>query len=726
MTNGTIPPPQSPRVNVLPTSGNEQAVKIVRLPDALQDVARARRVEGEVVKQNPDGSVRVKTSDGDIDIAVRGRQPQPGQKVEMDIPAGRPPRQAVIRPATPVPAPTAPPPPTETTAPSPRAPIVTPRAAPPSAPPPAQTTSPDRPAIQTPPAAPTAAPARPAPMPGTIPQIPATPPVDASPVSTMPVMTEGTPRPAQGSPVPAPPSLPPILNERTAPVPTLPPQTLSPGANVRLMPLTPMQAQSYLITYTASLTVLPATMARVQMAATIIAQTAVTSLPQNLIASRATPTQTLPAATPATQNMLAANALLTDAPSFSKSSFLENNRAPANILTANTPASAVAARPLSLPAFMPAVPSSLLPATTATPAIIASPLFSASSPEGVAPVNTPLVPRFLDGFVQSILPTAPRLLPPGIPPLPAGTVPQSATPIPSPQPGQIVSQVIGFTPQRLPIVVMIPPGSTTPRFMTLQIPAANIQVGTSIVLTPGASSAPAPAATLALPATLAEWTGLLSWPALDEAVQTLSQLTATSAAALMRTLPNPASPTQMGPAALLFLAAVKAGDVTAWLGERRIDALSRAGKSGLIQQLSNDGATLSRVSSETTAGDWRGVMLPLHWQGEVHKVMLYTRRDGSDSQNDREAQGGGQTRFIFDLSLSRMGDVQIDGLARGPRLDMVVRSQHPFSAPMQAAMRAAYARALEDTPLHGDLTFQGDPRSWINVVKRTETVGVEI
>lgn len=217
----------------------------------------------------------------------------------------------------------------------------------------------------------------------------------------------------------------------------------------------------------------------------------------------------------------------------------------------------------------------------------------------------------------------------------------------------------------------------------------------------------------------------MTWPALDEMVTTLSNLSPAAAASLIRTIPTPGNAAQMGPAALLFMAAIKAGDLSAWVGERRIDALMRAGKTALITRMAQDVTTLSRIANEPVSGDWRGMMIPLNWQGEVHKVMLYTRRDGSE-QNGTEHSGGGQTRFIFDLSLSRMGDVQIDGLARGDRLDMVVRSQHPFSSPMQASMRAAYARSLTDTSLHGELTFQGDPRGWGNVVKRTETVGVEI
>ena len=99
----------TPRIIQQNAAKAETTVKIITLPEALQNNARGQRLEGEVVRQNADGSTRVRTPQGDVDIEVRGRQPQPGQRVEIDLPAGRPPRQAVVRNAL-----DAPPPQTQT------------------------------------------------------------------------------------------------------------------------------------------------------------------------------------------------------------------------------------------------------------------------------------------------------------------------------------------------------------------------------------------------------------------------------------------------------------------------------------------------------------------------------------------------------------------------------------------------------------------------------------
>lgn len=677
MSNGTIPPSQTPRVAVPVSSGNEQVVKIVRLPDALQNVARAQRVEGEVVKQNADGTIRLKTAEGDIDITVRGRQPQPGQKIEIDIPAGRPPRQAIIRPA-PVSVPT---PETVTTAPI-RTPVSSPL-------PPQAASSTARPYESV----------TPAPSSSTSSAVatPATAPSAGS--------TTATPTPRPGTPIPAP-ALPPVLNDAAAsPAPAAAQSPLSAGATVRLTPLTPAQAQSMLANYAATLPVIPTTMARAQLAASVLVQNVSSDMTRALLT---TPVPTLP---PPTAAVLLTTSTVFVIPPKSHGS-PPGHSALASLTTTSLP-------PTTPQIFSPSLLTIDQPALTiARPA---TPL-----PGRIPSSNISSGIQMMDVKVLSFTSASITLLPPGTPPLAAAShagVPFAPTQMPA---GYMTAQVVGITPQQLPIVSLTPPGQATPQFFVLQFSATNMPVGTFInvsalpVTTPPSGVVP-----VVLPSTLAGLVSSMTWPALDEMMTTLSHLSPAAAASLIRTIPTPGNAAQMGPAALLFMAAIKAGDLSGWIGERRIDALTRAGKTALITRMAQDGATLSRIASEPVSGDWRGMIIPLNWQGEVHKVMLYTRRDGTE-QNGTEHSGGGQTRFIFDLSLSRMGDVQIDGLARGDRLDMVVRSQHPFSGPMQAAMRAAYVRALDDTPLHGELTFQGDPRGWVNVVKRTETVGVEI
>jgi hypothetical protein len=659
MADNTIPPSTAPRVNTVNLTGGEQAAKIVRLPDALQDVARARRLEGEVVKQNTDGSVRIKTSEGDIDVNVRGRQPQPGQKVEIDIPPGRPPRQAIVRPAAPAPVPV-----DIQITPRPSVPVSTPQ-------------------VQTPAAQP---------LPPRV--APNTPPVIQTPIAT-------TPNAPVEKPIPV---LPPALPSAQRGDGNAAPQTpLQPGTVVRLLPVAPAPVQQILNGFASSVAIIPATLARVQIAASVIAQNVQADLTNDV---------------------------------------LSVVRPAAGQFPASVPVTAATSTPATLSHFFPALSSPVTGAPTSLFQFISQVL---NIPPAATPISTATV--FPAGGVFTA-PAAPLLSPitfnPSVPPTNAFTgvgktialdaqvfhikppdvafSPPSAA-IPPGQAGQITANVLALTPQSLPLVSIQLPGANIPQTFVLQFTGSNLSPGTQVSLLPVPGNA-VPTTPALLPGTLPALTQSLAWPVLDDLLQTLSQISPSATASLTRTLPSPANPAQMGPAALLFIAAVKSGDIESWLGDRKIGALTRAGKAGALSALNTDAATASRLSAEPVSGDWRAMPLPLHWQGEVHKVMLYTKQDGQNTPDERN--GNGHTRFIFDLDLTRMGDVQIDGLMRGPRLDLVVRTQTYMSAGMQTAIRGAFTRALDDTSLHGDITFQGDPRQWVNVVKKEERVGVEI
>ena len=78
-----------------------QLAQIIKLPTDLQTTARSVRLDGQIISQNrQDNSVTIRTDAGEVQVRVRGdRAPQVGQRVEIDVPAGRPPRSVEIRTA---------------------------------------------------------------------------------------------------------------------------------------------------------------------------------------------------------------------------------------------------------------------------------------------------------------------------------------------------------------------------------------------------------------------------------------------------------------------------------------------------------------------------------------------------------------------------------------------------------------------------------------------------
>ena len=76
---------------------DQAAIRLLTLPKDLQSTSQPIRVEGEVIAKGPERVLFLRTDRGDIEVrANEARRFEVGQRVQLDIPAGRPPREALI------------------------------------------------------------------------------------------------------------------------------------------------------------------------------------------------------------------------------------------------------------------------------------------------------------------------------------------------------------------------------------------------------------------------------------------------------------------------------------------------------------------------------------------------------------------------------------------------------------------------------------------------------
>lgn len=631
-----------------------QVVQIVSLPDSLENNARALRIEGEVIQQNRDGSVRVRTEQGDIDLQVRGRQPQQGAKVEIDLPAGRPPTQATIRPA-----------PQQAASPQPAPPPQTPSAPPIDGDPRPQPLPPQQ-----------AAP-RPA-LPAT-PQAPSTPPSDPVDVivTTKPAMPAPSPPPAQGAQASIP--------QAPANLPTtLPP--LSAGQSVQILPLSAADGIEQALP--------DALTAKTTAQATVIAQKAQGGLISTMLQAVKSVLPNMPVGTTQIQ-AIPPETIGTPQPS---------------TVIPGTNAIAIASK-------LPTVPLPVASVTVTLGAQIVSVLPPLNQrifmPQAAAPIpmaDIPIGKQTSGLFVQ----TATQPITVTVEQISAQNKPVISIPAANGGTQSVVLQASAATAPPGTQLTILPQLTLTPTIT----PQATGQVSTALHIQPQV-----PAATVsAMPPA---WRTLLPlmqpapiWPVIDEMFQTFYQTTPQAAQILGRIMPSPANAATFGPAVLLFLAAVKSGDLQAWLGDKKLEMLTKLGKASLVSRLSADTAQLAQ-NADTAATDWKSYPFPLLHQNEISKVMLYLRRepDETESEQDKDA-----THFIMDVALTRMGSVQLDALVRSNRVDLVVRTELPISSSMQDAMRTAYARALDNTNIFGDIGFQSDIRNFVRVTGREDAL----
>lgn len=198
------------------------------------------------------------------------------------------------------------------------------------------------------------------------------------------------------------------------------------------------------------------------------------------------------------------------------------------------------------------------------------------------------------------------------------------------------------------------------------------------------------------------------WPALEEAVPILHRDAPDLHRALIANLlPKPDSTLAAG--IILFLTALRTGDIRAWLGEDTVRTLSR-GRPDLARRIEGDFRELSRVADDT-GDDWRVAVIPFNAQTSIEQLRLLTRRPPRDDPG----KDGDAARFVVDVTLSRLGRIQLDGLVRrkDKRLDLMVRTAAPLPPDMRNDIRRLFTRAGEATGINGLLQFEARENGFV-------------
>jgi hypothetical protein len=213
------------------------------------------------------------------------------------------------------------------------------------------------------------------------------------------------------------------------------------------------------------------------------------------------------------------------------------------------------------------------------------------------------------------------------------------------------------------------------------------------------AAAPSAEATARLtpgPATLVH-----GWPALDEALQTLAGANAPPGALPLPHVPQPGG--AMTSNLLFFLSALSAGDLASWLGRAALEALATRGRGDLAARLVQEFGQLGRLA-EAAGDDWRFLPIPIYDGQQVQQIRLFLRQ----RRGQGEAGEGGEeaTRFIVEVELSRLGDLQLDGLVRVQRFDLILRTRTALPQVMRDDITAIFREASEIGGYRGQIAFQ--------------------
>jgi hypothetical protein len=111
-----------------------------------------------------------------------------------------------------------------------------------------------------------------------------------------------------------------------------------------------------------------------------------------------------------------------------------------------------------------------------------------------------------------------------------------------------------------------------------------------------------------------------------------------------------------------------------------------------------------------TGGEWRTLPVPWTADGKIDRIALITRREseGDDADDTKGKKRGGGTRFLINLDLSRLGEMQLDGMFRTQdrSFDMMVRTKDPLPPTVIRDLPGIFAASNAAMGLKGTLSFQ--------------------
>ena len=206
-----------------------------------------------------------------------------------------------------------------------------------------------------------------------------------------------------------------------------------------------------------------------------------------------------------------------------------------------------------------------------------------------------------------------------------------------------------------------------------------------------------------------------SWPALSEVMAALQEIDAAQAQHLINTI-IPRADSQLAANILLFLMALRGGDVRAWLGESPGRTLQRF-KPGLLSRLGDEFSQLARASEESLSGNWKMSLIPLFNGSDIDQIRLFMRRHGEAEEEDEDGGTESGVRFIIDLELDRLGRLQFDGLVQGKdkRFYLILRSAGELPRHIGDDIRQIFGDACELTGIKGEIVLQSGTSDFVDI-----------
>src|SRR5690606_24994642 len=114
------------------------------------------------------------------------------------------------------------------------------------------------------------------------------------------------------------------------------------------------------------------------------------------------------------------------------------------------------------------------------------------------------------------------------------------------------------------------------------------------------------------------------------------------------------------------------------------------------------------------------LFFPVAVDGHWEQVRMFLKRDRRQNKK-LSGKADDDTRFIVEMSLSQLGELQLDGFvhreAQQVQFDLFIRSLSPLEAAIQQDIQRIYNDMSAITGFHGNLAFQTVQEFPVNPMK---------
>ena len=152
----------------------------------------------------------------------------------------------------------------------------------------------------------------------------------------------------------------------------------------------------------------------------------------------------------------------------------------------------------------------------------------------------------------------------------------------------------------------------------------------------------------------------------------------------------------------LFISAIRMGNPNLWLGQENKNIINRS-QPGLIRGLDEDFFLMQRASEPSDSG-WRAFFFPMLSDEQLSQIQLFIHQDKNSSDKDKNSSR--KTRFIVNLKLDNIGELQIDGRVNSVMVDLLVQTIKPLPLKLKKGMRDVFKNTLERTEIDGNIVFK--------------------